>query len=172
MVLAGASCQGLNSRKTSTGKCPSSYLCIHSPPPLHRLRPFALRTSRFTGVQHQWQILHHQLLKSKGIVPGTPRVGPASHTGDSDNARNPHRLLCCTLSLTGGIILRGQQTLQGGLAAVILTQLNWTAGIPVKCLRVDQALAADCELNCWFPDNTDGICSKDSFLNRSTSPVS
>jgi hypothetical protein len=36
-------------------------------------------------------------------------------------------------------------------------------------LWVEQATAADsCELNCWFPDNIDWICSKELFLNRST----
>jgi hypothetical protein len=28
------------------------------------------------------------------------------------------------------------------------------------------------ELNCGFPDKADGICSKEQFLSRSTSPVS
>jgi hypothetical protein len=36
-------------------------------------------------------------------------------------------------------------------AAAILTLLNWTADISVKCLRVDPAITADsCELNCWW----------------------
>ena len=46
----------------------------------------------------------------------------------------------------------------------ILTLPKWTSGVCVKCLLVDQAAAA-CwpELNCQFPDNTDGSCSKELF---------
>jgi hypothetical protein len=32
------------------------------------------------------------------------------------------------------------------------------------------AYGVSCELNCWYPDNTDWNCSKELFLNRSTSP--
>ena len=44
----------------------------------------------------------------------------------------------------------------------ILTLPHWTAGISVKSLQVDQTTAAKSyELNCRFPDDTDGVCSKD-----------
>ena len=39
------------------------------------------------------------------------------------------------------------------------------------CLWTAAAAAADlCDLNCWYPDNADWICSKEIFLNRSTVP--
>ena len=30
---------------------------------------------------------------------------------------------------------------------------------------------SSCELNCWFPDNSDWTCSKEQFLNRFTFPL-
>jgi len=50
---------------------------------------------------------------------------------------------------------------------------GWIAGVCVECLWVHRAASAEsCGLNCWFPDNADGICSKGQVLNRSTSLVS
>lgn len=39
--------------------------------------------------------------------------------------------------------------------------------------KVDWAVTTESwKLNCWLPKNTDGICSKSQFLNKSTSTVS
>ena len=61
---------------------------------------------------------------------------------------------------------------------LLRTQANWQSLFWIElllpigewCLWVDQATTLDlCELNCWYPDNTDCICLKQLFLNRSTS---
>ena len=51
------------------------------------------------------------------------------------------------------------------IVVAILTLLNWTTGVSVNCLQVDQAVAANLwtELNCRFSDNTGGSCSKEPF---------
>jgi len=67
-----------------------------------------------------------------------------------------------------------------------LIQFKWGLPVPRLCHRCicpntteldchvhdvfDRAANADsCELNCWFPEKADGICSKEQFLNSSTS---
>ena len=52
----------------------------------------------------------------------------------------------------------------------ILSLLNWTTGIFLKYLQVDWAVTAESyELNWQLPNNTDGICFKEEFINRFTS---
>jgi hypothetical protein len=56
----------------------------------------------------------------------------------------------------------------------LLFWLYWTRLLvyPESVLEWIELMVLTCELNCWFPDNTDGSCSKEPFLNRSISPVS
>lgn len=50
--------------------------------------------------------------------------------------------------------------------------IKWPWLIHEWCLQVDRATAAESyELNCWYPDNTDWICHKELFQDRSTSSL-
>lgn len=73
-------------------------------------------------------------------------------------------LLTCATSAEAWLSRLGHSTTADSILFAILTLLNWTAGIIMKCLQMDQAAAVDsCELNYSFPDNKDWICSKEEF---------
>ena len=48
-------------------------------------------------------------------------------------------------------------------ASAIPTLLKWTAGVFVFVSGLSCRYLLTCELNCQFPDNTDGSCSKEPF---------
>jgi hypothetical protein len=76
---------------------------------------------------------------------------------ERDTAENSWHSSCSLLltcaEVEAWLFLLGQVTIVANP-----TLPNWTPGVSVKCLCV-----LTCELNCRFPDNTDGSCFKEPF---------
>lgn len=112
-------------------------------------------TSQLLSLQASFLL---KLVKEASFSPRTFRGVPVGPGSSPDSAE-------AWLSLLGSATA-------ADFVFASLTLPNWTACASMKCLWVDWAAAATCELQRLISWQWDGICSKEQFLNRSTSPVS